>query len=141
VLGDQLAPRGDAVSCGCGCGGNGCCNAWVLRKGYAFKKRLKVINKTTGALIDFTGRRVIAQVRQKRNAPTALFQMTTDAGQITAGNGFIELNLPIATVETLTWSSGFMEIAVEWTPGVPEFQFATTARVDVGLRPLAVSGP
>ncbi len=136
MLGDQLAPCGDAVSCGCGCGGNGCCTAWVLRKGYPFKKRLTVKNKTTGAPIDFTGKRVIAQFRAKRASDVALINLTTETGEISLGNGYVEFNLSKIAVEALPFSNAIVEIAVEWVAGVPEFQFSTTARVDRALIPV-----
>jgi hypothetical protein len=134
MLGDQLATCGDAVSCGCGCGGKGCCKVIVFRKGYAFKRRYKVVNKTTGACIDFTGKRVLAQVRPKRSSTDVLASFSTDTGQITGGIGFIEISAAKEYVEAQPWSDGILELAVEWTPGVPEYQFTAPVRVEMGIR-------
>lgn len=122
------------MTCGCGCGGkNGCCSKKVLRKGYAFKLRYKAINKTTNLPIDFTGRRVVVQFRNRRTDTAALLTISSDTVRVIRGDGFIEINLPMLEVNAITWSAAIAEIAVEWTPGNPEWQFSFPVGVEQGL--------
>lgn len=83
-------------------------HALYVDQGRRFRQRFPVLSPTTGLAVDVSTWTVACQVREGREASTALLAELTPV----AANGYVELAIPAATSAAWSWRAGYYELVL-----------------------------